>query len=192
VPIFRNLESENLVNQQHNRFATHAVAKKCVDIFLGLVCASLLLHGCDASAASLTRSVEVNAPPAAVWSVVGPFCAIRDWHPAIGSCAVDGGDPPTRTLVTKDGKTTFVEPQMAHSDRDRFYSYSFKSSPFPVTHYMGTIWVVPARGGWSTVLWTGTYAPLPGKDKEANDDFASVYEAGLAALKARFAIQQTK
>lgn len=161
---------------------------KLANIGLGLALATFLLHGCDApaSAASLSRSVEVDAAPSTVWSVVGPFCAIRDWHPVVGSCS-EIGKPPVRTLVTKDGKTTFVEPEVARNDGERFYSYSFRSSPFPVTHYIGTIWVVPAaEPGKSTVLWTGTYTPLPGKDKEANDAFAGVYDSGLAALKTRF------
>src|SRR5262249_12079934 len=151
-------------------------------------CAFVLVAGSNmqACAASLSRSAEIAAPASQVWSAIGPFCAIKDWHPAIGTCAVDKRNPPTRTLVTKDGKTTFVEPEMARSETDRFYSYTFKASPFPVTHYMGTIWVVPNGKEASTVLWTGSYTPLPGKEKDADADFAGVYDAGLAALKARF------
>jgi hypothetical protein len=145
------------------------------------------MHDSDASAASLSRSVNVDATPAQVWSVVGPFCAIKNWHPAIGTCALNRAKQPTRTLVTKDGKTIFVEPQIARNESERFYTYTFKSSPFPVTHYMGTIWVVPNTEGTSTVLWTGTYTPLAGKETEADAAFAGVYDSGLAALKARFA-----
>ena len=165
------------MNSHHKRLARAA----------GLVCASLFLHSSDAAAASLSRSVEVDAPASAVWSIIGPFCAIKDWHPVVSSCSEDGGSPPTRTLVTKDGKATFVEPEVARNDEEHFYSYSFRASPFPVTHYMGTIWVVSEGAHRSTVLWTGTYTPLPGKEKDANDAFAGVYESGLAALKARFA-----
>ncbi len=93
---------------------------------------------------------------------IGPFCAIADWHPAIGSCVTDGKEPPTRTLVTKDGKTTFVEPEIGRSDSDHFYSYAFASSPFPVTHYEATIHVVANIKGGSTVVWHGTYTPLEG------------------------------
>ncbi len=50
-----------------------------------------------ASAASLSRSVEVDGTPAQIWSQIGDFCAIRDWHPAIGSCTEDGKTPPTRS-----------------------------------------------------------------------------------------------
>jgi len=161
--------------------------RQCINIALGFFFALPLMHDSDASAASLSRSVSVDATPAQVWSVVGPFCAIKDWHPAIGTCSLNGVNPLTRTLVTKDGRTTFVEPQVARNEHERFYSYTFKSSPFPVTHYIGTIWVVSNTDGTSTVLWTGTYTPLEGKDAEADAAFAGVYDSGLAALKARFA-----
>jgi hypothetical protein len=176
------------MNKQDIRGRQPRPARQVTSAVLGFFCAITILHDSDASAygASLSRSVEVDAPPSAVWSVIGPFCSIKDWHPAIGTCSEEGANPPTRRLVTKDGKTTFVEPQMARSDVDRFYSYTFESSPFPVTHYMGTIWVVSAANGGSTVFWTGTYTPEPGKEKEAHAAFAGVYEAGLAALKTRF------
>jgi Polyketide cyclase / dehydrase and lipid transport len=139
-----------------------------------------------ASSAELTRSTDVAATPSAVWSTIGPFCAIKDWHPVVGTCSEDGRVPPTRTLVTKDGKVTFVETQVARNDAERTYSYNFVSSPFPVTKYIGTIKVSAKGPGRSTITWHGTYVPLPGKEKDADAAFAGVYEAGLAALKSRF------
>lgn len=139
-----------------------------------------------ASAASLSRSVDVNATPAAVWSMIGPFCAIKDWLPPIGACSEDRKTPPTRTLVTKDGKATFVELQTARDDAAHTYSYSFTSSPLPVTNYRSTIVVVAKSAGVSTVTWSATYAPAPGKEKDASDALNGVYDAGLAAIKARF------
>ncbi len=157
-------------------------------IFVGLFAlASVSALTAPVRAASLSRSVDVDATPSQVWSLNGPFCSISDWHPAVGSCTLDGNDPPTRTLVTRDGRTTFVEPQVARSDEAHVYAYTFKSSPFPVQHYIGTIRVVPGQGGGATVIWRGVYAPDPGREQEANDDFAAIYEAGLAAIQARFA-----
>ena len=34
-----------------------------------------------AYAATLSRSVDVSGTPSAVWSIIGPFCAIKDWLP---------------------------------------------------------------------------------------------------------------
>jgi hypothetical protein len=153
------------------------------------VCALALLGAgvSSASAATLSRSVDVTGTPAAVWSMIGPFCAIKDWLPPIGACSEDGNTPPTRTLVTKDGKATFVELQTARNDAKFTYSYSFTSSPLPVTNYRSTIVVVAKGPGISTVSWSATYTPTPGKEKDASDALNGVYEAGLDAIKTKFA-----
>ena len=58
-----------------------------------------------AYAATLSRSVDVSGTPSAVWSMIGPFCAIKDWLPPVGTCTEKEGSPPEHeTLVTKDGK----------------------------------------------------------------------------------------
>ena len=153
------------------------------------ICALALLSAgvSSASAATLSRSVDVNGTPAAVWSMIGPFCAIKDWLPPIGACSEDGKTPPTRTLVTKDGKATFVELETARSEAKYTYSYSFTSSPLPVTNYRSTIVVVAKRPGVSTVTWSATYTPAAGKVKDASDALNGVYEAGLDAIKNKFA-----
>ena len=140
-----------------------------------------------ASAANLSRSIEVNGTPAAVWSAIGAFCAIKDWLPPVGMCIEDGKTPPTRTLVTKDGKASFVEKQTARSDAEHSYSYTFLSSPLPVTNYTSTIKVTAKGEGVSVMTWTGSYTPDSGKEKDASEALNGVYEAGLAGIKAKFA-----
>jgi ketosteroid isomerase-like protein len=150
-------------------------------------CAVALGFGATAvSADTLTRSTEVNGAPSTVWSVIGSFCAIKDWLPPVGTCIQDGKSPPTRTLVTKDGKASFVETQTSRNEKEYSYSYTFVSSPLPVTHYESTIKVTEKGHGVSVVTWTGTYTPDVGKEKEAIDALAGVYEAGLASIQARF------
>ena len=139
-----------------------------------------------ASAASLTRSVDVDAPASDVWSAIGPFCAIQDWHPAIGSCSEDGKNPPTRTLVTKDGKAKFVELRIGVNAKARQYSYAFVSSPLPVHDYRSTIAVTARDSGHARITWSGQYTPEPGKDGEAAEALGGIYESGLQAIKARF------
>src|SRR4051794_38739238 len=74
--------------------------------------ASLCLFAPAANADSLTRSAVVSGTPSQVWAIVGPFCAIKDWLPPVGSCTQSPESPLVRTLVTKDGKATFVERQV--------------------------------------------------------------------------------
>lgn len=157
-----------------------AVASVCTLAFLGAGVSS-------ATADSLMRSVDVNGTPAEVWSLIGPFCAIKDWLPPVGSCTEDGKTPPTRTLVTKDGSATFVETQTGRSSEKRSYSYIFKSSPLPVTRYESTIEVTAKGPGQSTVTWSSTYTANEGKEKEAKEALTGVYAAGLDFIKTRFA-----
>jgi hypothetical protein len=140
-----------------------------------------------AYAATLSRSVDVGGTPAAVWSMIGPFCAIKDWLPPVGTCTENDGSPPERTLVTKDGKATFVETLTARSDVEHSYSYAFKSSPLPVTGYTSTIKVLAKAPGISTVTWSSSYIPDPGKEDDAREALTGIYEAGLATIKAKFA-----
>jgi len=146
---------------------------------------ALCLGSFGAAAANLSRTIEVSAPPAAVWSAIGAFCAIKDWLPPVGMCIEDGKTPSTRTLVTKDGKAAFVEKQTARSDAEHSYSYTFLSSPLPVTNYTSTIKVTAKGEGVSVVTWTGSYSPDSGKEKDASEALNGVYEAGLAGIKAR-------
>jgi hypothetical protein len=140
-----------------------------------------------AFAATISRSADVKASASAVWSVIGPFCAIKNWLPPVGECIEDGKAPPTRILVTKDGKAAFVEAQTARNDAEHSYSYAFLSSPLPVSNYKSTIKVTAKADGSSTVTWTGSYTPDEGQEKAASEALNGVYEAGLAQIKAKLA-----
>ena len=85
------------------------------------------------------------------------------------------------------GKATFVELQTARSDAKHTYSYSFVSSPLPVTNYTSTIEVVAKNAGFSTVTWCSTYTPDAGKEKDADEVLRGVYEAGLNAIQTKLA-----
>ncbi|MCL6683883.1 SRPBCC family protein [Sphingomonas alba] len=157
--------------------------------FRAAIAAAIILVGgtAPASAAVISRSADVHAPASAVWSLIGPFCAIKDWLPPVGQCIEDGKAPPTRILVTKDGKAAFVETEAARNEAEHTYSYRFLSSPLPVSNYKSTIKVTAKGDGTSTITWSGSYIPERGKEQAASDALGGVYEAGLGEIKARFA-----
>lgn len=142
-----------------------------------------------ASAATVMRSVDVAGTPSAVWSLIGPFCAIKDWLPPVGTCTEDGRLPPTRTLVTKDGSASFIERQTARNDLQTFYRYEFVSSPLPVSHYTAKIRVTAKGNGASTVTWRGSYTPAAGKAVDAQHALEGIYAAGLDSIKSQAAIK---
>lgn len=166
------------------RGATAAlVAAAAVSLYAFGAMGAAVLH---APAASLTRSIEVDADPSEVWSVIGPFCAIKAWLPPVGTCDEDHKSPPTRTLVTKDGAATFIELQTGRDDAAHFYSYTFRSSPLPVSNYNATIAVTANGEDRSIVTWNSTYTPDEGKEADAGAALAGIYDAGLNTIKARF------
>ena len=144
---------------------------------------ALSLTSPAAHAATLTRSVVVPGTASDIWAIVGPFCAIKDWLPPVGSCTQTGDSPAVRTLVTKDGRATFVERQVARSDREHFYSYVFVSSPLPVSNYKSTIRVTALGQGHSTVTWSASYSPDTGRDLDATNALRGIYAAGLKTIR---------
>jgi Polyketide cyclase / dehydrase and lipid transport len=171
-----------------SRFGKRAEAHNIRNIAVTIYAFALVATAAasEARAGSLTRTTDVNAPAGKVWSAIGGFCAIKDWHPLVGVCVTDGKTPPTRTLVTKDGKISFVETEVARNNAKFLYSYTFVASPLPAPKYVGTISVKPKDANTSTIVWHGDYTAESGKDKDVEAALANVYDTGLAALKAKF------
>ncbi|HEY4639600.1 MAG TPA: SRPBCC family protein, partial [Candidatus Udaeobacter sp.] len=89
----------------------------------------------------------------------------------------DGGDPTrvgcVRVLTQTDGEV-FREVLVALSDTERFYSYTFVSSPVPVHDYVTTLRVLPITDGdRSYVEWSSRF------------DIAPEFEAQLVDLMNR-------
>src|SRR4051812_36963967 len=77
------------------------------------------------------------------------FDAVAEWLPFVKSSPIeDGGDPTrvgcVRVLTQTDGEV-FREVLVALSDAERFYSYTFVSSPVPVHDHVTTLRVLPLQ-----------------------------------------------
>ena len=59
---------------------------------LALIALAALLFG-SASASAITVKKRTEAPglPPQIWEIVGDFCAIKTWHPAVADCVQDEG-----------------------------------------------------------------------------------------------------
>jgi len=136
-----------------------------------------------AGALSVTREVEVDAPPAKVWKLIGDFNHLDVWHPALDSSTQKGQ---VRTLVLAGGGGSIVEKQTAHSDAKMSYSYVIQSGPLPVQHYQSTLSVKAGAAGKSTVTWTGQFDAKGAPDDKAKEVIQGVYDAGLARVVANF------
>lgn len=142
----------------------------------GSLVAAALVAGSTvgAQAASVDKSIDVKAPASKVWAMIGSFCSIKDWHPAIGQCTEENG---VRTLVTKDGKAKFVEKKLGSTSMS--YTYAIENSPLPISGYKSTLKVTSKGANESTVDWSSTFTPEKGKDEAASSAIAGIYQAGL-------------
>lgn len=141
----------------------------------------------SADALEVTRSRDVDAPPAAVWALIGDFCSIARWHPQVERCilSTDEDDESVkvqvRGLVVKGGLGTIVEVETARDESGMSYSYSFVQGPLPVAAYNATL-AVRANGSGSTVIWSGTFDASGASDTQAVADMTAVYDQGLAGV----------
>ena len=141
-------------------------------------------HG---SALEVSQSLNVDAPAAGVWAIIGDFCAIEKWHPRVERCVLlkerseEGKAVLTRGLVASGGLGTIVEVQTRRDDKAMSYSYAYIAGPLPVKAYNATISVHP-NGLNSTVVWTATFDAAGMSDAEAMADIEGVYKQGLAQI----------
>jgi len=147
----------------------------------------------------LELSVEVNAPPAKVWAVIGNFHDLS-WVPAVAKVEGEGGnDPDTakRTVTLKSGGVWHDE-ELSDYDAAKFTYGTFLPhvdvKVLPVADFSAHILVTAEPGGKSKVEWrTAFYRGYPNNDpppdlneaaaKKAVTDFV---QPALDGLKARF------
>ncbi|PNG25401.1 SRPBCC family protein [Methylocella silvestris] len=134
-----------------------------------------------ALAVDVSRSAEIKAPAATVWSAIGDFCGIANWHPAIEKCEISTKDGVQMRTLTLKGGGTIVEQQQDRNDDDLNYRYIIVESPLPVEDYVSTIEVEPIETG-SKVTWSGTFKAKGVDDAKAAEVIAGIYEAGLKGI----------
>ena len=143
----------------------------------------------------VNESIEINAPPAKVWSLVKDWNGLHKWHPAFSNTEIKSGTNnkvgAVRTLTMADGGAKFDEELDEFKDRQRKYSYRIISdSPLPVADYSSTIQVKPGKNGTSVLNWKGKFKRKVADNPPAGQDDASVkkaisgaYQAGLKNAK---------
>ncbi|TFF27399.1 SRPBCC family protein [Jiella endophytica] len=135
-----------------------------------------------AMAIEVSKSVEIAAAPDAVWKMIGTFCDIQNWHPAVKKCELsDDGGKNVRTLTLPDG-AALVEEEVARDESAMSYTYKILEGPLPVENYESTI-AVTGSGDMATVSWSGNFDAKGASDEKATEVITGIYDAGLSSLK---------
>ena len=135
--------------------------------------------------AKVNMTTQLGVPAQAVWSVIGGFNALPDWHPAIEKSQLDEeGGAKIRTLSLVGGGT-IVERLEQVDDSERAYTYSILSGPIPVADYVATIRVREAGQG-CTIEWSSEFTPSGAPEGDAVAAVRGIYEAGFENLRKMF------
>ncbi len=149
-----------------------------------LIAAASFCFAGSAFALDVKKAVDVPASPDAVWKVIGDFCGISSWHPAIEKCEISKKDGATyRTLFLKGGGT-ILEKQTAWDNKGKSYSYTIEESPLPVANYKATISVAP-KGSGSEVIWISNFNAKGADDAKAGSTIGGIFDAGLSSIAAK-------
>jgi hypothetical protein len=94
-------------------------------------------------------SVDIQAPPDAVWDLVGDPARVPEWFPAVVACRVEGDE---RRVTTAQG-LELVERLLERDDAARTYAYSVVAGNPALTSHRASLSVLPVPGGGSRVVW---------------------------------------
>ena len=167
----------------------------CVAVAAFVTVAPMLAAAHGPTRQKTTQSVEIAAPPAAVWAVLSDFHNMS-WLPGVEKTTGEGGNTPdvAKRVITLKGGATVEESLYKYDDAAMTYSYRIEKvdvKVLPVNNYSSTIAVLPGENGGSKVEWRGAfYRGHPNNDPppELNDEAAvkavnALYRAGLDNLK---------
>lgn len=144
----------------------------------------------------LTETIEIDAAPDKVWSIVGNFGNAHAWMPMVANTTSQGGNAEgaTRELTLKKGGV--IKEELKSYDAEKMtFAYKISENPdcavLPVNNYSSNI-TVEAAGSGSKVTWNGAYYrcflqnnPPPDQNEEAaNSAVSAIYKESLANLKA--------
>ena len=143
---------------------------------------ALLIGSVSASAITVKKKRDAPGEPADVWTLVGDFCAIKNWHPVVADCqTTKEGDADVRTLTLKDGGK--IKEKLTAKD-DLSYSYEIVESPLPVKNYKAKLWVeVDDEPDRTVIYWQADFDANGASDEEAEKKIKGILSAGVKGIK---------
>jgi len=147
-----------------------------------IAAAGLIAWSATAEAVDVKKRREAPGTPAEVWAIVGDFCAIKSWHPAVAECEqVKEGDVVFRTLTLKDGAK--IKEKLTKTG-DTSYSYEIIESPLPVESYSAELMVgEDDEENRVEIVWTAKFDAKGASDEDAAKTISGIFDAGLTGIK---------
>jgi hypothetical protein len=164
-------------------------------VLAALACVALQGFAAEANELTVHQSIRINAPPAAVWAVVGDFNGLPRWLANIvDSKIVLGTNNQVGAIrqFTRRNGTRATERLIDYDPAAMRIGYTYVDGTVMASDYFPVLTVKDAGDGTSIVDWSArlkrlayaTDPPPPGQDdKSLTDFFTGIYKAGLENLK---------
>jgi hypothetical protein len=97
---------------------------------------------------------KLNVPTAQAWNAIRNIDRLDVWFPILATCQVEGTGVGAHRYMTLEegGKITDLIEEI--NDAEQRFIYLRTESPFPVTHYRGTVEVFDSYDAQAVVVWT--------------------------------------
>jgi len=143
---------------------------------------ALVIGTGSAYAITVKKRTEAPGLPPEIWAVVGDFCAIKDWHPAVAECVeTKEGDATFRTLTLKDGGK--IKEKLTGTE-DNAYTYEIVESPLPIKNYKSKLWLeVDDEPDRSVILWQSDFDANGASDADAKKIITGILADGVKGIK---------
>lgn len=97
---------------------------------------------------------KLNVPTAQAWNAIRDIGRLDVWFPILATCQVEGNGVGAHRYMTLEEGGTITDLIEEISDADQRFIYLRTESPFPVTHYRGTVEVFDSYDAQAVVVWT--------------------------------------
>jgi uncharacterized protein YndB with AHSA1/START domain len=129
----------------------------------------------------LHKSVAIDAPPDAVWAVLGDLAATTEWLPGTVAAWMEGS---TRICTTADG-LEIREEISGYAPETYSYRYRHLAVPLPVKSSSGSFRVEPRDGGARVLLDVQFEALEHADEAQIGQLFGGALQQSLESLKRR-------
>ena len=151
--------------------------------------------GAGANELTARQSININAPPEAVWSVLGDFNGLPRWLGFIEYSEIVAGknnEVGAIRQVTRRNGTKVTERLLDYDPHNMRLAYTYVDGAVMASDYFPVLTVKDAGNGTSIVEWSARFKrlsywvdppPSGQDDKTLTDLYNGLYKAGLENLK---------
>ena len=137
------------------------------------------------------RCVELGAPAATVWDVIGGFYTIQEWHPDIAKIEIPKKQTETRQIrrnLTFPGQPVTTEELVSMNNADFHYRYKWYQGKWgeEVKNYRASLRILSGDlDSTCIVQWESTF-------DYPTDAISEFYLNGFRALQKQFPLSDSK